>query len=244
MSLFDLTAYRHKCLRVIHTLYDQQLAMDQQRSHRCADRIVSISQPYVRPIVRGKASQRVEFGAKISASHVDGFVLLDRFSWDACNETSDLDDQAEAFRQRFGHYPASLHADKIHQTRANRAWCGQRGIRLSGKPLGCPRERTKDEKQRQRQDETDRIPIEGKFGNAKRKGTLQRVMAKLAVTNRTVVAIGLIVLNLDVMLRILRALLRQGQMAEPDDGQPPRADLLPPVTDMIQAPAAKWQAAA
>lgn len=105
----------------------------------------------------------------ISASHVDGLMRLDRFSWDPCSETSDLDDQAEAFRQCFWHYPASIHADKIYQTRANRAWCGQRGIRLSGKPLGRPRERTKEEKRLQRQDETDRIPIEGKFGNAKRK---------------------------------------------------------------------------
>lgn len=213
-SLGDLTAYWHKCLMVIHTLHDQQLEMYQQRIHRCADRIVSISQPHVRPIVRGKVSQRVEFGAKISASHVDGFVMLDRFSWDAYNETSDLDDQAEAFRQRFGHYPASIHADKIYQTRANRAWCGERGIRLSGKPLGRPRERTREEKRQQRQDEKDRIPIEGKFGNAKRKGTLQRVMAKLAVTSRTVVAIGLIVLNLDALLRFLRALIQQWHMRQ------------------------------
>ena len=208
-SLGELTAYWHKCLMVIHTLYDQQLEMYQQRSHRCADRIVSVSQPHVRPIVRGKASQRVEFGAKLSASHVDGFILLDRFSWDAYNESSDLSDQAEKFRQRFGHYPASIHADKIYQTRANRNWCKERGIRLSGKPLGRPREMMREEKKRQRQDEADRIPIEGKFGNAKRKGTLQRVMAKLAITSRTVVSIGLIVLNLDTVLRFLRALIRQ-----------------------------------
>jgi transposase, IS5 family len=100
----NLTAYWHKCLMVIHTVYDQQLGMYQQRSHRCVDRIVSISQPHVRPIVRGKVSQRVEFGAKISASHVDGFILLDRFSWDAYNETFDLEGQAEAFRQRFGQH--------------------------------------------------------------------------------------------------------------------------------------------
>jgi transposase, IS5 family len=208
-SLNDLTECWRKSLMVIHTLYAQQLGMYQQRSHRCADRIVSISQPHVRPIVRGKASQRVEFGAKISASHVDGFMMLDRFSWDAYNETSDLSEQAEAFRQRFGHYPASIHADKIYQTRVNRAWCKDRGIRLSGKPLGRPRELTKEEKKQQRQDETDRIPIEGKFGNAKRKGTLQRVMAKLAITSKTVVAIGLLVLNLDALLRLLRALIRQ-----------------------------------
>lgn len=213
-SLGDLTAYWHKCLMVIHTLYDQQLEMYEQRSHRCADRIVSVSQPHVRPIVRGKASQRVEFGAKISASHVDGFIMLDRFSWDAYNETSDLSDQAEKFRQRFGHYPASIHADKIYQTRANRNWCKEHGIRLSGKPLGRPRELSKEEKKRQRQDETDRIPIEGKFGNAKRKGTLQRVMAKLAITSRTVVSIGLIVLNLDTVLRFLCALIREWLVQE------------------------------
>jgi hypothetical protein len=206
-SLFALTDYWHKCLMVIRAVYDQQLEMYRDRTHRCADRIVSISQPHVRPIVRGKASQRVEFGAKISASHVDGFVFLDRFSWDAYNETGDLPGQAEAFRRRFGHYPESIHADKIYQTRANRAWCKEKGIRLSGKPLGRPRELSRDEKRRQRQDEKDRIPIEGKFGNVKRKGTLQRVMAKLAVTSRTVVTIGLIVLNLDTLLRILRALM-------------------------------------
>lgn len=206
-SLLALTDYWHKCLMVIHTLYDQQLGMYRDRTHRCADRIVSVSQPHVRPIVRGKASQRVEFGAKISASHVDGFILLDRFSWDAYNETGDLPGQAEAFRLRFGHYPESIHADKIYQTRANRAWCKDNGIRLTGKPLGRPRELSREEKRRQRQDEKDRIPIEGKFGNAKRKGTLQRVMAKLAITSQTVVSIGLIVLNLDTLLRILRALI-------------------------------------
>jgi hypothetical protein len=208
-SLSVLTNYWHKCLIVIHTLYDQQLEMYEQRSHRCADRIVRISQPHVRPIVRGKASQRVEFGAKISASYVDGYMFLERFSWDAYNETVDLGPQAESFRQRFGHYPASIHADKIYQTRANRAWCKERNIRLSGKPLGRPREMTKEEKTQQRQDEKDRIPIEGKFGNLKRKGTLQRVMAKLAITSRTVVSIGLIALNLDQWLRFLRALIPQ-----------------------------------
>jgi IS5 family transposase len=145
-SLGDLAAYWHKCLMVIHTGYNKQLEMYQQRSHRCADRIMNISQPHVRPILRGKASQRVEFGAKISASHVDGFIMLERFSWDAYNETSDLEGQVEAFRQRFRHYPASIHADKIYQTRANRAWSKERDIRLCGKPLGRPRALTPEEK--------------------------------------------------------------------------------------------------
>jgi transposase, IS5 family len=244
-SLSDLTAYWHKCLMVIHTLNDQQLEMYQQHRHRCADRIVSISQPHVRPIVRGKLSQRVEFGAKISASHVDGFIMIDKFSWDAYNETSDLSDQAESYRQRFGHYPVSIHADKIYQTHANRAWCKERGIRLSGKPLGRPRQLTREEKRQQRQDETDRIPIEGKFGNAKRKGTLQRVMAKLAVTSQTVITIGLIVLNLDAVLRILRALIQQWRMCQTLMKAKIRRDFRSyPSLPRAGVPPTKWRVAA
>ena len=202
-----LKGYWHKCLMVIHTVYEQQLDMYQNRHHRCKHRIVSISQPHVRPIVRGKVAQSVEFGAKISVSHVDGYVSLDRLSWEAYNESNDLIPQTEAFYRRYGHYPASIHADKIYQTRANRAWCKERNIRLTGKPLGRPRAQTREEKRQQRKDEIDRIVIEGKFGNVKRKGTLQRVMAKLANTSRTVIGVGIVVLNLDNWLRFLRALV-------------------------------------
>lgn len=75
------------------------------------------------------------------------------------------------YRARYGHYPESVHADSIYRTRANRAYCKSLGIRLSGPRLGRPRkiteadkEQLKAEKQQLRQDEIDRIPIEGKFG--------------------------------------------------------------------------------
>ena len=53
-------------LEVIKKVYDQQRFMHKNRVNRVDDRIVSISQPHVRPIVRGKAGKNVEFGAKIS----------------------------------------------------------------------------------------------------------------------------------------------------------------------------------
>ena len=52
--------------------------------------IVSIYQPHLRPIVRGKAKAKVEFGAKIGASIVNGYTYVDHLSWDAYNESSDL----------------------------------------------------------------------------------------------------------------------------------------------------------
>ncbi len=210
-SLSLLTEYERCCLEVIGRLYAQQLEMYEQRTHRVDNRIVSISQPHVRPIVRGKAASKTEFGAKLSVSHVHkGYVLLDKLSWDAYNESGDLIGQVETYKKRFGYYPVSVHVDQIYRTRDNRRWCKAKGIRLSGKPLGRPRKPTgqnkaelKAARQQIRQDELDRIPIEGKFGNAKRKGTLDRIMAKLPHTSVSVINIGLIVLNLDKWLRDL-----------------------------------------
>jgi len=204
-----LSRYDRRCLKTIRTLYRQQLAMYEERTHTVADRIVSISQPHVRPIVRGKAGKKVEFGAKISISLLkEGYVVLDRLSWDAYNESKDLIGQIESYKERFGYYPASVHADGIYRTRENRKYCKERNIRLSGKPLGRPRKETREnkkqlkaERKQMRQDEIDRIPVEGKFGNAKRKGTLSRVMAKLAHTSESVIHVGMIVLNLDKRLK-------------------------------------------
>ena len=218
--LARLTRYDYKCLLVIHTLYEQQRQMHSQRVHSVADRIVSISQPHVRPIVRGKAGKRVEFGAKLSISHQsEGYVSVDTLSWDAYNESADLPTQIETYKERFGYYPSSVHADGIYRTRENRKYCKKRGIRLSGKPLGRPKKATaenaeelKAQKRLERQDELDRIPVEGKFGNCKRKGTLGRIMAKLASTSESVIHVGIIVLNLDKWLaELLLRLLQQLQ---------------------------------
>ncbi len=174
-----LSRYDYKCLLVVRELYRQQRQTHAQRSHRVADRIVSISQPHVRPIARGKAGKSVEFGAKFSISRQkDGYVTVDTFSWDAYNEGGDFPAQIEAYKTRFGHYPGSVHADGIYRNRANRKYCKDRGIRLTGKPLGRPPKETeanaaeqKARRRQQRDDEIARIPVEGKFGNAKRKGT-------------------------------------------------------------------------
>lgn len=52
----------------IQKLYEQQKYMYENKTHSVEDRIVSISQPYLRPIVRGKAKSPVEFGAKYDVS--------------------------------------------------------------------------------------------------------------------------------------------------------------------------------
>jgi IS5 family transposase len=90
---------QQKYFFVIRHLLEQQETMYRKKSHQVEDRIVSIHQPHVRPIVRGKAKAKTEFGAKINISLLDGYARVDHFHWDAFNEGQDLQGQVERFRK-------------------------------------------------------------------------------------------------------------------------------------------------
>ncbi len=203
VSLSVLSSKQYKDLLVIHEMY-------LCKRTRISDRIVSISQPHVRPIVRGKAERKTEFGAKISASVADGYVSLDRIRWDAYNEGSDLKMQALRYKERHGCFPKSIHADKIYRTRENLRWCRKNNIRFSGLPLGRPPkecEANKEESARRRRlmraDELDRIEIEGRFGQSKRRYSLNRVMTKLRNTSECAISLVFLVMNLEKALEAL-----------------------------------------
>jgi len=112
--------------------------MFSQGSHTIEHRIVSIHQPHVRPIVRGKTNANVEFGAKINVSIMNGFAFLDDLSWEAFNEGTRLMATVQKYKERFGCYPAVVMADKIYCNRPNRASLKLLGIKLRAKPLGRP----------------------------------------------------------------------------------------------------------
>ena len=42
---------------------------------------------------------------------------------------------AENYKRKFGYYSEAVLSDIIYQTRKNRSWCKEKGIRLSGPPL-------------------------------------------------------------------------------------------------------------
>jgi hypothetical protein len=212
-SLSLLKTQQYRTLLVISEVFRQQEWMYHQRHHRIDDRIVSLSQPQVRPIVRGKAGVPVEFGAKFSASCVDGLAFLDHLSWDNFNESCDLQMQIEQFKTRFGHYPESVHADQVYRTRDNRAFCRERGIRLSGPQLGRPARNEQSQSRKQVLDDAKvRNHIEGKFGQGKRRFSLGRIMAKLAQTAQTTIAICFLVMNLERLLKLLLFMFLQWLM--------------------------------
>ena len=179
---------------VIQTLFDQQLTMYKTRTHTIGDRIVSIHQPHVRPIVRGKASAPVEFGSKIHLSVIDGISFLDELSWDAFNEGNHMENYVEKYRARFGFYPREVLADKIYCTRDNRKMLKNKGsgIILRAKPLGRPSASAVSI----HVSPGERNPIEGKFGQAKTGYGLNRIKARLKETSESWIAGIILVLNL------------------------------------------------
>jgi len=114
----------------------------------------------------------------------------------------DLKGQVEKYKERYGYYPESVHADKIYRNRENRKFCEKLGIRLSGPPLGRPKKYGDKEKEKLiRQDEKDRIAVEGKFGNGKRKYGLGRIMSKRADTSESSIGMIILVMNMEKILK-------------------------------------------
>lgn len=199
-----LSKRQYRDLLVIHELYRQQNEMYTNRSHHMEDRIVSIHQPHVRPIVRGKAKANVEFGAKFAISLVNGYAFVEKLEWDNFNEGITLQESVEAYRKRFGYYPEAVLADKIYRNRDNIRYCKERGIRLSGPQLGRPsKTEQKKNKRLEREDASERNAIEGKFGEGKRSYGLGLIRARLPQTSATVISLQLLVMNLEQRLRAL-----------------------------------------
>jgi transposase, IS5 family len=181
-----------KYLDVITLLYEQQRQMHSTKTHTVEDRIVSIHQSHVRPIVRGKANAKTEFGSKIEITLANDFAFLDQISWDAFNEGTQLMTYVEKYKERFGYYPKEILVDSIFSTRANRKALKDIGVKLIGKPLGRPSKTAVKEYVRP----GERNPIEGKIGQGKIAYGLARIKARLKDTSASWIASIILVLNL------------------------------------------------
>jgi transposase, IS5 family len=196
---FPLNRQEQKLLWVIHTVYEQQNQMYRKNSNSCSDRIVSIYQPHVRPIPRGKKGAKTEFGSKLGVSLDNGFARIDTFSWDAYNEGTDLKKQVEAYLLIHGHYPELVLADQIYATKENRKWLKERDIRITAPPLGRPKAKEKETpyfRRKKRKEKAERNHIEGKFGQGKNGYNLNQIRARLKETSESWIACIILVMNL------------------------------------------------
>ena len=185
--LKTLPKWLYKRLLVLRLVYEQQGEMYNKKKNRCNDRVVSLSQPYVRPIVRGKAGNKVEFGAKLNCSLVDGMVWIDNLDFDNFNEGICLKEEVENYKMRYGYYPEQVLGDKIYATSSNLKWLKGKNIYFTGKSL----KKMKNERNR----------IEGKFGEGKRKNGLDKIKAKREDTSYSWIASILFCMNIKCFMK-------------------------------------------
>jgi len=183
---------------VIQTVYSQQKQMYDDKTNSCPDRIVSIYQPHVRPILRGKQNARVEFGSKLGVSLDNGFAVINHLSWKAYHEGKDLISQVEQYFKTHGFYPDLVLVDKAYSTRENRNWLKERNIRITAPPLGRrpKQELSQYQKTKRKKEAAERNHIEAKFGQGKNGYNLNKIRAKLKCTAESWVSCIFFVMNL------------------------------------------------
>jgi len=204
----SLTERQLQRLEVIEKVLEQQKFHLANPKKSVPERIVSLRQPFVRPIVRGKAGRPTEFGQKLALSIVDGFAFVDVQSFDAFNEGITLIESAKKFHARHGCWPEAIQVDTIYRNRDNRAFCKANKIRISGPRLGRPKkDEIQADKEQAYRDSCERNIVESRNGIAKRRYGLDRILAYLEETSQTEAAMAVFAMNAAACLRALLRLL-------------------------------------
>lgn len=164
--------------RVIRKVLSQQQEMFTTGNYSIPDKIVSISKSYIRPIVRGKETKKVEFGAKVNMIQVDGINFIEHLSFDAFNEGPRLIESVRYSRTLFGKI-THISADAIYATNANRKWCTGQKITTNFKRKGRA---GKHEDHRQiiasELNKERATRMEGSFGTEKQHYSLDKIKAR------------------------------------------------------------------
>ena len=164
-------------LFAITTVLDQQQKL--YDGEKVEGRIVSIDKAYVRPIIRGKETRRVEFGPKANLVQVDGINFIEHLSFDAFNEGIHLISSVELVEGLFDKKVEKLAGDNIYATNANRSYCTQNGITTSFVRKGRPSKEEETLKRTRKELGVERATkMEGAFGTQKNHYDLDRIKAR------------------------------------------------------------------
>lgn len=195
MASQQLSKKEQTKLKHIRKVYEQQHGK-LYGNKLIAERIVSLSKPYIRPMVRGKETKTVEFGAKVNMLQIDGINFIEHLSYNAFNEGTRLQSGIYLQRKLFG--KCTHHsADQIYATNANRKYCKQNNIATNFIPKG------KQKLQHIQQAATLRKTLniargtilEGSFGNEKNHYHLQKIPARNEKTETCWIFFGIFTSN-------------------------------------------------
>jgi len=117
--------------RVYHQQYDSL-----HKGIKPEDRIVSLHKDYVRPIVRGKETKKVEFGPKVNKIQIDGISFIEHLSFDAFHEGIHFKKSIYTAESLTHTKIKTAGADAIYATNENRKFATKEGIKTDFKPKG------------------------------------------------------------------------------------------------------------
>lgn len=181
-----MTVREKSDLEIITRMYRQQKNHFRNNDSResIPNRIVSLSKPHLRPIVRDKEVKSVEFGAKVNNILVDGISFIEKLSFNAFNEGTQLVHCLKMHKRLLGVEAKKVGGDAGCAGTENRGYCKANGIQTSFVKRGRPFGEKKKEKDLVRK-ELARVratAMEGSFGTQKEHYDLRRVKAR---TKRT-----------------------------------------------------------
>ena len=179
---------------IITKVYRQQYNHFQSGDAResIPNRIVSVSKPYVRPIVRGKEAKNVEFGAKCNNILVDGISFIEKLSFNAFNEGTRLEHCIKMHKRLFGEDAKKIGGDAGYAGTANRDLCKELKIQTSFVKRGRPFQTTKEKDfVRQELARVRATVMEGSFGTQKEHYSLRRIKARKKETEILYIFFGI-----------------------------------------------------
>ena len=166
-----------KRLSIVGKVLVQEKEMFEGR--KVSDRIVSIDRHYIRPIVRGKETKSVEFGAKVNNIQIDGISFIEHISFKAFNEGIRLKDCIRVQQKLMSVRVRCVAADSIYANNANRKFCTKYGISTSFVRKGRA---AKDEQLRKvlrsELSKERATRLEGSFGTQKQHYSLSRIKVR------------------------------------------------------------------
>ena len=196
-------------LSIIKKVYQQQQLRYDHPDKKIEDRIVSLAKPYLRPIVRGKETKRVEFGMKVNEMQIDGINFIEHWSFNAFHEGNRFKYTMWRHQRLFKEPCRLAGADQIYATNANRRFCTSQSTFTCFKPKGRKRKDEQVQKQaeqmRQLLGKERATRLEGSFGNKKNHYLLQKVKAKNYFTELSWIFFGNLTANATLMAKRINA---------------------------------------
>ena len=167
-----------KRIQTIKKVYIQQYAWF-HKGEVPKDRIVSLHKEYVRPIVRGKEINKVEFGPKVNKIQIDGISFIEHLSFDAFHEGIRFKSSIYKAKSLTERNTKIAGADAIFATNQNRRFATKEEIETDFKPKGPKAKNHKQHKELRTQISKERASsLEGSFGKDKDCYHLRKIKAK------------------------------------------------------------------